>query len=194
MSSPDGPTRHTRDRGYRQTVPPNDAGNEDGQDRAAYVNMPRTYRPWDPYNECGVRSLPPCRPSPGRTVRDRPPPRTVPHVGPRIAWRECMSINRVGHRHGDRYDLFPVAVTLLTMSAVADREARARRELAELTRKMGKLNVNVEETQITAAVLRETSARVAACAHRLRDMAVRLTGLTGFRAGSALERQSDPPR
>jgi hypothetical protein len=132
-------------------------------------------------NECGVRNLQPYRPSPGRNVRDRRSPRTVPHHLWMYHGWERMSTDRVTHRHDDSYDLLPVAVALLRMSAAAEREARARRGAAEFSRRLGKLNGQADDFEAAATALETTSARVAACARRLRDMAERLTGLSAGR-------------
>jgi hypothetical protein len=96
---------------------------------------------------------------------------------------ERMDRKPVGYLPCDCYDLLHVGVTLLRMSAVADREARARRGAAEFSRKLGRLSGQAEDFEAAAAALDSGSTRAAICAGRLRELAVRLTGLSGWRAG-----------
>lgn len=100
---------------------------------------------------------------------------------------ERMNSEPAVHRHRDDYDMFQMAVTLLRMSARADREARARRGAAELSRQLGKLYDRTDDFDVVADKMQEAAARAAACAHRMREMASRLTGLTGWGAGAVLD-------
>ena len=94
-----------------------------------------------------------------------------------------MDRNCVGYPQRDCYDLLHVGVTLLRMSAMAEREARARRGAAEFSRKLGRLTGQAEDFEAAAAALDNGSTRAAICAGRLRELAVRLTGLAGWKAG-----------
>jgi hypothetical protein len=93
---------------------------------------------------------------------------------------ERMNADYLPYRNEDGYDLFQVALMLLTVSSTADRDARARRGAAEFSRRLGQLNGQVEDFEEAAAALEKTSVRAATCARRLRDTAERLTGLSAW--------------
>lgn len=91
-----------------------------------------------------------------------------------------MNGGRVAYRQHDGYELLHVATTLLGMAIRADREARARRGAAEYSRRLAKRDEHVEEFEAFAVALEGNSARVAACARRLRQTAQRLTGISAW--------------